>query len=274
MKCETLRGIQIPKIGFGTWRIGGQAAPDPALELPSRMALRSALELGYTHFDTAEYYAGGYAEQLLGETIMEMRVDRGGLFITSKVSPSHLHYDDVLHACEKSLERLGMEYIDLYLIHWLNPRIPLTETFEALNRLVRENKVKHLGVSNFKLKSLREALSLSETPLFTNQVPYSLPEKTYVRNGVLEFCQQNEILFTAYTPVKWRNLKVNKVIKSIAMAHNCTPFQVALTWLVSQPRVITIPSSLDPVHQAENLAAAEILLEESEISVLNGLYNR
>lgn len=274
MKYETLRGIQIPKIGFGMWRIGGEAAPDLNLELSSRTALRSAIDLGYSHFDTAEYYAGGYAEKLLGETIKEMGVDRSKLFITTKVSPFHLHYNDVLQSCENSLTRLGMEYIDLYLIHWPNPRIPLSETFDALNRLAQEGKVKHLGVSNFKLDSLQNACGLSDTPIFTNQVPYSLPEKTYVKNGVLGFCQQNDILLTAYTPVKWRNLNVNLTIRSIANVHNSTPFQVALAWLVNQPSVITIPMSYNPIHQAENFAAADIELDEAEMDILNGLYKR
>lgn len=274
MKFETLHGISIPKIGFGTWRVAGEAAPDPALEAASRTAFRSALELGYTHFDTAEYYAGGGAEKLLGETIKEAGVERDRLFITTKVSPFHLHRDDVLRACENSLERLGMSYIDLYLIHWPNPRIALKETFSALNHLVRAGKVKHLGVSNFKLKLLEQAVALSETPLLTNQVPYSLPEKTYVKNGVLEYCQRHDVLLTAYTPVKWRNLKVNDTIRSIAAARNITPFQLALAWLVNQPRVITIPMSLNPAHQAENLSAADIELDEAEMAALNNLYNR
>ncbi len=274
MKYETLHGVSLPKIGFGTWRIAGEAAPDPALESASRSALRSALELGYTHFDTAEYYAGGFAEKLLGETIKEAGIERKNLFITTKVSPSHLHLNDVLQSCENSLKRLGMDYIDLYLIHWPNPRIPLEETFGALNQLVREGRVKHLGVSNFNLRTLQKAFALSETPLLTNQVPYSLPEKTYVKNGVLEYCQQNDIVLTAYSPVKWRNLKGNKTIQSIARVHNITVFQVALAWLINQPRVITIPMSLDPAHQAENLAAANIELDASEMEILTGLYKR
>ena len=274
MRYETLHGVKVPKVGFGTWRVGGEAAPDPALEANSRASLHSALAMGYTHFDTAEYYAGGHAELLLGETIKEAEIDRARLFITTKVSPSHLHFEDALRSCENSLQRLGMEYIDLYLIHWPNPRIPLEETFNALNQLVREQKVKHLGVSNFNLKLLKKAWSLSVTPLLTNQVPFSLPEKAYAKNGVLEYCQQNDILLTAYTPVKWRNLKVNKVIKGIAEAHNITPFQVALAWLMNQKRVITIPMSLNPVHQAENLAAADIVLDAAEMDTLSGLYQR
>ncbi len=268
MRYETLHNLQIPKIGFGTWKIGGESAPDYSIETRSRDAIHSALELGYTHFDTAEYYAGGHAEELLGQAIRELKIARETLFITSKVSPEHLHYDDVLRSCENSLRRLGMDYLDLYLIHWPSLAIRLPETFRALNQLVREGKVRRLGVSNFKLKLLKQAKTLSETPLITDQVPYRLPDRAYVENGVLDYCQQNDILLTAYSPVKFRRLPVDKTARAIAEAHSATPHQIALAWLAQQPRVITIPMSFDRQHQADNLAAADILLTEAEMAQL------
>jgi diketogulonate reductase-like aldo/keto reductase len=274
MKYETLHDIQVPKIGFGTWKIGGGTRSDPSQDSVSLIALRSALENGYSHFDTAEYYAGGHAEELLRTAIQDTDTNREGLFITSKVSPPHLHYEEVLKSCENSLRRLGTDYLDLYLIHWRNPRIELEETFRALNRLVREGKVKHLGVSNFNLKYLKEAQLHSETPLLTDQVPYRLPDKKYVENGVLEFCQENDILLTAYSPLKFRNLNVNKTIRAIADAHNASTAQIALAWLIAQPRVITIPMSLNPDHIAENIAAAEVRLSPSEMAQLGSLYQR
>ncbi len=208
----------MPKIGFGTWKIGGESHADPSSDPASLRALQSALELGYIHFDTAEVYADGHTEELLGAAIREVGVPRESLFITSKVSPEHLKYEQVLHSCEKSLERLGMEYLDLYLIHWPKPRMDLKESFRALNQLVRQGKVRHLGVSNFKLKHLKEAVAQSETALLTNQVPYSVPERTYQTNGVLAYCQANDILLTAYSPVKRRNIKNNPALKRIATA--------------------------------------------------------
>ncbi len=274
MKYELIHELQVPKVGFGTWSIGGQSTPDLSLDSVSRAALRSALELGYTHFDTAEYYADGHAEELLGQTIREMGVRREDLFLTTKVSPEHLHADDILRACDRSLRRLGVDFVDLYLIHWPNPRIKLEESFGALNRLVREGKVRYLGVSNFKLKMLQESMALSETPLLTNQVPYSLPEKTYLDNGVIAYCQQNDILVTAYSPVKFRNLNVNATLKAIAAAHGATSYQVALAWLIAQPRIITIPMSFDPAHQKENLEAMNLELSASETEQLSNLYSR
>jgi len=268
MKYETIRNLQIPKIGFGTWTIGGESTAEAAQDLRSLAALHSALELGYTHFDTAEYYAAGHAEELLGQAICGSGRARETLFITSKVSPEHLQYEAVLRSCENSLRRLGMDYLDLYLIHWPKVGMKLPETFRALNKLVVDGKVKHLGVSNFNLKLLKESLALSETPLLTNQVSYSLPDRTCVENGVLAYCQENEILLTAYSPVKRRFIKGNKPLQALAKARGVTPQQIALAWLVQQPRVISIPMSFNPQHQAENLAAAEIILTESELEQL------
>jgi diketogulonate reductase-like aldo/keto reductase len=268
MRYEILHNLQIPKIGFGTWSIGGEETADSSTDVRSLAALRSALELGYTHFDTAEFYAAGHSEELLGLAVHEMGLARESLFITTKVSPGHLQYDDVLNSCHHSLRRLGMEYIDLYLIHWPRVGMKLEDTFRALNRLVRDGKVRHLGVSNFNLKLLKQSQALSETPLLTDQVSYSLPDREYVLNGVLEYCQKNDILLTAYSPVKRRNIKSNKVLGTIAAARGTTPQKVALAWLVAQPRVIAIPMSFNPAHQAENLAAADLQLTPEEIGQL------
>lgn len=271
MKYETFNGKRIPKIGFGTWKIGGSSHADPSQDKRSLAGLRSALELGYTHFDTAEVYADGHSEELLGQAVRESGIPREDLFITSKVDPSNLRYRDVLHSCEKSLKRLGMDYLDLYLIHWPSRSIPLQDTFRGLNQLVRENRIRHVGVSNFDVRLLEQARAESETPIFTNQVPYSLTDRSYVRNGVLSYCQNSNILLTAYSPVAKGRLRANPALRAIADAHGATIYQIALAWLVSQPRVITIPMSLDPEHQAENLAAAEIELSKDEIGQLNGL---
>ena len=268
MRYETIHNQQIPKIGFGTWTIGGQGTADLARDEQSMAALRSALELGYTHFDTAEGYASGHAEELLGRAIREMGVSREALFITSKVSPNHLRYEHVLRACENSLRRLDMDYIDLYLIHWPRLGMKLEETFRALNQLVQAGKVRNLGVSNFNLKLFKRAAALSETSLLTNQVSYSVPDQTVVNNGVLAYCQQNDILLTAYSPVKRRNIKSNPVLPAIARSRGMTPQQIALAWLTTQPRVIAIPMSFNPQHQADNLRAADLILSATEMEQL------
>ena len=270
MKYETLHGLTIPKIGFGTWKIGGGSNPEPRTDSVSKAALRSALELGYIHFDTAEMYAGGHAEELLGEVVREVRVDRATLFITSKVMPAHLRFEQVLKSCEDSLRRLQMEYLDLYLIHWPQAGMKLPDTFRALNTLVRSGKVKHLGVSNFDLKLLDQSRGFSESPIITNQVPFSLAERSYIKNGMLEYCQQNEILLTAYSPIDEGNLKSSGSLGQIAKAHNATKYQIALAWICSHPRVVTIPMSANKEHQKENFEAADIMLSAEELASLTG----
>jgi diketogulonate reductase-like aldo/keto reductase len=270
MKYETLFNHQrIQKIGFGTWHIGGASVPNSALDERSLSALRSALELGYTHFDTAEFYGGGHAEELLGRAVCESGAARETLFIASKVTPSHLRFKDLLRACEDSLRRLGMDYLDLYLIHWPSGSIPLEESFRALNQLVAQGKIKHLGVSNFDLAQLKKSQALCATPIITNQVPYNLADRSYLQNGVIAYCQAQNILVTAYSPVKEGRITVSSRLQEIARAHAATPYQIALAWLVNQPKVITIPMSFDPQHQAENLHAADIELTEAEMEELD-----
>lgn len=272
MRYETIDSLQIPKVGFGTWSIGGGNSPDPSLDDKSLAALTSALELGYTHFDTAENYADGHAEELLGKAVRESGIPRDQLFITSKVEANHLSYEALLRSCEASLKRLGMDYLDLYLIHWPPERGGVGEAFRALNQLVRERRVRHVGVSNFGLKLLQEAVALCESPLLTNQVPYSLPDRRYVQNGVLHYFQENSILLTAYTPLKHRFVAGHKGFRAMAERRGITPHQLALAWLVTQPRVITIPMSFNPQHQAENLSAGDILLSTDEMAELNRMF--
>jgi diketogulonate reductase-like aldo/keto reductase len=268
MKYETIHNLTLPKIGFGTAQLGGRLFREPARDEFYLSALRSALDLGYTHFDTAEFYSSGHAEQLIGRALHDSGLKREKLFITTKVWPVNLAYKKVLRACENSLQRLQTDYIDLYLIHWPNPLVPLQETFRALNQLAREGKVKHVGFSNFNLKLLKQAQALCESPLITNQVHYSLSDRAYARNGVLEYCQQNDILLTAYTPVNHGRFATEKALQSIAEAHHATPPQIALAWLVNQPRVIAIPMSFNPKHQKENHEAAAIVLSDEEMKQL------
>src|SRR5512143_911601 len=268
MRYETIDGLTLPKIGFGTWRIGGGSSADRAHDKASLAAMRSALELGYTHVDTAEMYGAGHSEEIVGRAMRETGTPREKLFIVSKVLPEHLHYDDVLKACDGSLRRLKTDYLDLYLIHWPSRAVPLSESFAALNKLVRDGKVRRLGVSNFGVGLLKQSEELSETPILTDQVPYSVNERTYADNGVLGYCREREILLTAYSPVDQGSFKISRALKSVAQARNATPHQVALAWLAQQARVITIPMSRNPAQQKENLVAADIILSESELAQL------
>lgn len=262
-------GTLIPVIGLGTWRMGGASEPDPSQDELVLQAIRSALEMGYAHIDTAEMYGGGHTEELIGQVIRDF--DRKSLFITSKVWHSHLRYPDVLQACENSLHRLGTDYLDLYLIHWPNQSVPLDETFRGLNELVRAGQVRYLGVSNFDLEQLVQAWDMSETPLVTNQVPYSISNRMYARNGVLEFCRKHKMILTAYSPVDKGQIAEIRKLNLIASRLGVSPAQVALGWLVTQPDVIAIPKSLNREHLLENLEAAHVILGVEEMNILDQL---
>jgi diketogulonate reductase-like aldo/keto reductase len=259
-------GEEIPVLGLGTWDIGGGMSPDRSRDRQAKEALHEAIETGYTHFDTAESYGGGHTEELLGEVLSGY--NREDFFITTKVSPSHLRYPDALRALEGSLKRLQTDYVDLYLIHWSSRTIPLEESFRALNELVERGRVLHLGVSNFSLDLLEQSQALSASPLATNQVPYSIRDREYARNGVLDYCQANGILLTAYSPLKGGVLN-DPAVRRIAAAQDATPAQVALSWLIHQPQVITIPKSSDKKHLEENFSALELELTAKEMDVLN-----
>ncbi|HEY5574904.1 MAG TPA: aldo/keto reductase, partial [Anaerolineales bacterium] len=270
MKFESMPGGgEIPLLGLGTYGMGGGMSPSYSQDEKIVHAIRTAIELGYTHIDTAEIYASGHTEELVGRAIKD--INRAELLIATKVKPANLRYQDVLAALQGSLKRLDTDYVDLYLIHWPNSSIPLEETFRALNELVARGQVRRLGVSNFSLNELKRARELSETPLVTNQVPYSVYERRYVRNGVLEYCQQNGIILTAYTPIEKGRVARDAEIQAIAEKHAATPVQVALSWLIRQPQVVAIPMSTNPKHLEENLGALDVELSEEDFERLDRL---
>lgn len=267
MQYETLLdGSQIPVVGLGTWRMGGGTSPDYSQDDDLVALLKRTIQMGYTHLDTAEMYGGTHTEELVGRAIRDFPRDQ--LFITTKVWQTNLRYRDVHHAVDGSLKRLGLEAVDLYLIHWPNPAIPLTETFRALNELVAEGKVKRLGVSNFDLSLLQQAIDLADTPIMANQVRYNLLGREPERNGVLEFCQRHDIVLTAYSPLKDGVLS-HPTVTAIARQLGATPGQVALNWLTRQPGVITIPKSLNETHLRENLAAPSLELTPDMVAQLD-----
>lgn len=260
-------GIKIPTLGLGTWSIGGGTTPDTSQDERAVKVIRAAIDLGYTHIDTAEMYGAGHTEELIGRAIRGL--DRRALFLTSKVWDTHLHYEDVLQAYARTLKRLGTDYLDLYLIHWPNPRIPLQETFKALNELVRRGMVRHLGVSNFNLEQLERARMRAESPILTNQVPYNLYDRKYAAMGMLKYCQENKILLTAYSPIDRGAVLDHPDLGKIAEDHGASPAQVALNWLVRQPQVIAIPMSMNVDHLKANLGALELDLTADEIKILD-----
>jgi len=255
-------GEKIAAIGIGTWRMGGSTSPDYALDLAAVEAIRYAVELGMNHIDTAEMYGAGHAEELVGRAIKVF--PREDVFIATKVWYTNLHYDDVLSACDRSLKRLGVKYVDLYMIHWPNERIPLSETMKAMERLYKDGKTRYIGVSNFPVRLLEEAQShLSLTEIAANQVEYGLHDRS-IEKDLLPYCERNGITVTAYSPLGQGRIILElksrtgraEVIHEIARAYSRTPTQVALNWVIWRDNVITIPKASSKEHLEENAGAA------------------
>jgi diketogulonate reductase-like aldo/keto reductase len=263
-----LDGTQLPVLGLGTWSYGGGSTPDYSRDEESISTMRQIIGMGYTHIDTAESYGKNHCEEIVGQAIKAFR--REDIFITTKVAPEHLHADNVLKAAEGSLRRLDVGSIDLYLIHWPNVNIPLTDTFRGLNALLDDGRIKRVGLSNFSVAQMQEAMRLCNGPIITNQVKYNLLHRDPEKNGVLAFCQKEGIVLTAYSPLK-SDVMEHPVVKRIAAAHNVPAAQIAIQWLVRQPAVITIPKTSDTKHAQENLDALDIELSDAEVAELDAM---
>ncbi|GBC68398.1 2,5-diketo-D-gluconic acid reductase B [archaeon HR01] len=256
------KGEEIPVIGLGTWGIGGYSTADHSSDGRAVEAIRYAVELGMTHIDTAEIYGAGHSEELVGQAIRVF--DRDSLFIATKVWNTHLRYDDVIRSCRRSLERLGLRYVDLYMVHWPNPRIPLSETMRAMEKLVKDGLTRYIGVSNFDARLLGEAMqALKSEEIVSNQVEYSLSSR-YVERELIPFCERNGVTVVAYTPLgrgrivdeAHRGTVRGRVLAEIAGRYGRTPAQIALNWVVWREGVVTIPKAASRRHLEENAGAA------------------
>jgi diketogulonate reductase-like aldo/keto reductase len=271
-------GESVAAIGLGTWNMGGRESPDYRDDERLIEAIRYAVELGMNHIDTAEMYAAGHAEELVGEAVKQFSRDE--VFIATKVWPSNLRYEDVIRSCRRSLERLQLKYVDLYMVHWPNPRIPLQETMKAMEKLVKDGLIRYIGVSNFDVELLEEAMNaLKREEIVANQVEYSL-EAREVERELIPFCERNGITVTAYTPLgKGRipaeaasNTPRGKILSEMAQRYGKTPVQIALNWVIWRPNVITIPKAARKEHLEENAGAAGWRLTEEDYKRLSAAY--
>ncbi len=262
---EIASGVEIPVLGLGTWGMGGRQIEDHRWDDENVTAIRMAIELGFTHIDTAEYYGAGHAEELVGEAIEPY--PRESLFITTKVWRTNLRRRDLMESMRKSLRRLGLDYVDLYLVHWPNPDVPLRETMEAMERCAEEGYTRFIGVSNFSWSLMKEAKShLESHALVANQVEYSLLDQK-PKMDLLPYMQAEGLTLIAYSPLGKGMLAKpgNKVLDELADKYGKSQAQVALNWLVSQENVVAIPKSSNPVHLLDVVGAVgwEIGLEDS-----------
>lgn len=259
---------KVAALGLGTWDIGGGVSPDYSRDKDHILNLETAIDMGYSHIDTAEYYASGHTEELVGEAVKSF--SRENLFIVSKVWPDHLDKKELPKALKRSLKRLKTDYIDLYLIHWPNPNIPVKESLDAMAELKKAGLIKHIGVSNFNKNLLNEAMRVSSEPILFDQVLYNIVDREPERE-LLPFCQENDVILTAYTPLRRGNLTSNteKALKDISQKYNSTIFQIMLAWLLTKKGVIAIPKASSKLHLQENLKATDINLSPEDIERLN-----
>jgi len=250
-------GASIPSLGFGTWAARGDECAQ---------AVTWALESGYRHVDTAAVYAN---EEAVGDGIRASRVPRGEIFLTTKVGPDDIDEGKLERSAEASLKRLGFDHVDLLLIHWPSPKIPLKRSMAALAKAKRRGLTRHIGVSNFTPALIAEALALSEEPIVTNQCEY---HPRLDQSRLIAACRQKEVSFTSYCPLgRAGDILTAPKVTAIAKRHGKTPAQVLLRWQVQQQGVIAIPKSANRQRIAENIAIFDFALDDADMGVLFGL---
>ena len=246
--------MRVPKLGFGTWRLSGRDCSD---------GVADALAAGYRHVDTASMYGN---EGDVGRGLRASGVDRSEVFLATKVWPDDLAPDRVRASLERSLRELDTDYVDLFLIHWPNPRIPLSDTLGAMIALRDEGRTREIGVSNFTSAQFREALDLA--PVIVNQVEYHV----YLdQSALLEVCRERDVELTAYRPLGKGQVTSDPVIAEIAASHGATPAEVALAWLVGQEGVSAVPKASSAERRRENLGALRLELRPGERAAIDAL---
>lgn len=257
MEYVTVQGEELPALGFGTYKLSGETCVHAVME---------ALRVGYRHIDTAEMY-GNHAE--VGQAIEQSDVDRDDVFLTTKIWRTNLAHNQVLQSLDESLDALGMDYVDLLLIHWPSRSVPVEETIDAMNQLQQAAKVRHIGVSNFSVSQLKGAIAASTTPIFTNQIEYHPLTR---QDEVLEFCLDNDILVTAYSPLAKGKVSSNQTLQQIGDRYDKTAAQVALRWLLQQPMVAPIPKAGTRNHIHENFDVFDFELTNEEMNEIFDLH--
>jgi len=255
MNTIIANGATIPLLGLGTWQLNGSACTKLVAE---------AIRIGYRHVDTASMYGN---EAAVGEGLRASGVPRDEVFVATKVWQDALRADAFRRSVEDSLKRLRLDAVDLVLIHWPNSRVPLDETLGALVRVKRDGLARHIGVSNFTVPLVEEAVRLSEEPLVTNQIelhPFVDQEK------VIDACARHGLSVTAYCPIARGNVAGDRVLARIGAAHGKTAVQVSLRYLV-QRGIIAIPRTSKIERLRENFAVFDFVLDEAQMSEISGL---
>jgi len=244
---------KIPQIGLGTWKLTGREG---------QQAIAQAIDMGYRHIDTAYHYNN---HEVVGEAIASSNARRDEIFITTKIWHDHLQKEALDQQFKESLEQLGMDYVDLLLVHWPNQSVPTAETLQAMQDHKQAGRVEAIGVSNFTISLLDEALATGVTPV-VNQVEY---HPSLVQADLKEYCENKDITLTAYSPLghTGRDLQLDPVQK-IANRKDVSPATVIIRWLIQQG-IVAIPRAQTQAHQKQNLQAAGITLSSEEMTAID-----
>ena len=256
-------GTNVPALGQGTWMM----AEDPQRRADEIAALRAGIDLGMTLIDTAEMYADGESERLVGEAVAGRRDD---VFLVSKAYPQNASSSGLPHACEASLGRLGTDRLDLYLLHWRG-RVPLGETVEAMERLVDAGKILRWGVSNLDTDDMEELVAAGGKACATDQILYNLTRRG-PEHDLLPWLAARRMPVMAYSPVEQGRLVADEGLRAVANELGVTTAQVALAWLLARDGVIAIPKAGTVEHVRENRAAADLVLSSEAIVQLNAMF--
>jgi 2,5-diketo-D-gluconate reductase B len=254
LEYQTIRGEKVPSLGLGTWRLSGGECV---------RAVERALGLGYRHIDTAQMYAN---EGEVGRGIRNSGVDLEEIFLVTKVRTSSFSHGGVIRSTRESLKKLQTEYVDLLLMHWPNPSVPLEETLGAMRELQEEGSVRHVGVSNFPPAMVEEAAQ--HATVFCNQVEYH-PYRA--QDELLGQAEEMDYLLTAYSPVARGRVSNDATLREIGEAHGKTPAQVALRWLIQQQKVAAIPKAASEDHLRSNIDVFDFELKDEEIKRISAL---
>ena len=256
-------GERVPVVGMGTWAIGNSGGEKRREEIK---AIQRGIELGMKFIDTAEVYGHGRSESLVGDAIREYRDE---VFLATKVAPENFAYDDVIRSCETSIQRLGVKFVDLYQLHWPNPRIPLKETMRAMEELVATGKTRYIGVSNFSVEQTMQAQeSLPRSELVSNQVRYSITSRS-IEADLLPFCNKERITVIAYSPLDTGNIPISKIPKEMLTKYEMTPAQLMLNWVTYRDPVVTIPKAGRVSHVEEDARSVDVRISQTDYDALS-----
>jgi 2,5-diketo-D-gluconate reductase B len=254
LRALEIQGTTVPKLGFGTWQIEGPQCQE---------AVEDALAIGYRQIDTARAYAN---EEHVGRGIAAAGIPRNEYFLTTKIARDEYAPDDLRRAAEDSLRKLGVDGLDLLLLHWPNPDFPLEDTLGALIGLRDDGLIKHLGVSNFPPGMLREAIGLA--PIFTDQVEF---HPFLGQDALVELAIEKDFMVTAYSPLARGKVPEDATLREIGGAHGKTAGQVALRWLLDTPQVCTIPKASSHERRVENFEVFDFELTDDERARIDAL---